>query len=111
MIKVLHWCALRISGAAESLSDFAVWLHEKGGNLELWCDSRAQRRKWVRWGKEHNLTVTWFDVPKLDPSDFKGEYVPFGPRPWPITMLDEWEPKAPLSVQNILNPLLDKEGE
>lgn len=94
MIKVLHWCALRISGAAESLSDFAVWLHEKGGNLELWCDSRAQRRKWLQWGKKHRLKVTWFDLPECDPSEFKipmpGKYVPFEPRPWPITMLDEY---------------------
>lgn len=36
MLKVLHWCAWR-------MSDFAIWLHDKGGSLELWCDERMAR--------------------------------------------------------------------
>jgi len=83
MLKLLHWCAVR-------MSMFAIWLYDKGGNLECWCDEQMYRRKWVRWGKKHNLTVTWVPVPKMDPSEFRipmpGEYVP--PKPQPITMLD-----------------------
>ena len=93
MLTLLHWFALRMSDTGRLLCSAGTVIWELGGGLELWCDERAYRRKWIRWGKEHKLTVTWFDVPKLDPTEFKmpmpGEYVPVKPRP--ITMLDEWE--------------------
>lgn len=92
MVKVLHWCALRIS-------DFAIWLHEKGGNLELWCDERTYRRKWTSFGMAYDVPVAWLEIPKFDPADFKmptpsddwDEYLKCveAVRPRPITMLDE----------------------
>jgi len=86
MIKLIHWFASRILDLAEWLSVFSVTLHELAVSLE----ERAKRRKWLRWGRKHNLTVTWFGCPAFDPSEFRipapGEYVPFKPRP--ITMLD-----------------------
>lgn len=86
MVKVLHWCAMRIS-------DFAIWLHEKGGNLELWCDERAYRRKWTSLGMDYDVPIMWVKMSDLDPADFKipmpGEHV--APTPRPITMLDDWD--------------------
>ena len=64
MVKVLHWCALRIS-------DFAIWLHEKGGNLELWCDERTYRRKWTSLGMAYDVPIMWLEVPKHDPAEFE----------------------------------------
>jgi len=40
MTKTLHWCARRISDLGEALFDL-------GGSLELWCDERAERKRWV----------------------------------------------------------------
>ena len=80
MVKVLHWCALRIS-------DCAIWLHEKGDNLELWCDERPYLRKWTIFGMAYDVPIAWLEVPKHDPAEFKipmpGEYV--APTPRPIT--------------------------
>lgn len=65
MIKLIHWFALR-------MSDTGRLLCSVGGSLELWCNERAARRKWMRWGKEHKLTVTWLPVSKdVDPSEIK----------------------------------------
>jgi hypothetical protein len=90
MVKLIHWCASRIFDLAEWLSVFSITLHELAVSLE----ERAQRRKWLRWGRKHNLTVTWVPMPKMDPSEFKipmpGEYVT--PTPRPFIMLDEYEP-------------------
>ena len=68
MVKLLHWCALRTS-------DFAIWLHDKAGGLECWCDTityerkrRARIAQWQRYVDE-----------------YAGKPI--------ITMLDEWEDK------------------
>ena len=52
MIKLLHWCALRIS----SLGEY-IW--ELGGTLECWCDEqhwekvrKAHVSEWAQWMKE-----------------------------------------------------------
>jgi len=36
MVKVVHWCALRISDVGMLLR--SDWLFERGGALELWAD-------------------------------------------------------------------------
>jgi len=61
MIKLIHWFALRMSDTGVFLTHAGERLWELGGNLELWCDERAYRRKWMRWSKKHKLTVTWLD--------------------------------------------------
>jgi hypothetical protein len=90
MLKAIHWLALR-------MSEFARWLHDRGGNLECWADEQMYRRRWRRWSKKHNLTVTWDEVPEFnpyfatgnDPEDsYSDRHIV---RPRPITMLDEWE--------------------
>ncbi len=73
MVKLLHWCALRITGLAYFTVRLGDRLWELGGNLELWCDSityerqrRARVAQWQRWVDE-----------------YAGKPI--------ITMLDEWE--------------------
>jgi hypothetical protein len=68
MVKLLHWCALRISTLGEVIFNL-------GGNLELWCDTiiyererRARIAQWQRYVDE-----------------YAGKPI--------ITMLDEWEDK------------------
>lgn len=53
MVKLLHWCALRISDLGEVIFNL-------GGNLEFWCDSityererRARVAQWQRWVDEY----------------------------------------------------------
>lgn len=86
MVKLLHWCALR-------MSDLGELLFNLGGSIECWCDSRAERKRWLAYSKKHKITVQWLDVPKLDPKDLAmpmpGAYPQVKPRP--ITMLDEGE--------------------
>lgn len=83
MIKLLHWCALRMSG-------FAIWLHDKGGNLECWCDERMYKKYEI-------YTLTSYEaqlaVPTPETLGLYGEFDPQDlsmPYPRPITMLDEW---------------------
>lgn len=73
MVKLLHWCALRISDLAYFIVRLGDHLWEIGGNLEFWCDSityererRARVAQWQRWVDE-----------------YAGKPI--------ITMLDEWE--------------------
>ena len=86
MTKLLHWIALRMSDLGEVLFDM-------GGALECWCDTRAERRRWMRWAKDHKLKVRIIECPKLEPEDFAmpmpGEYPVVRPRP--LTLLDEGE--------------------
>jgi hypothetical protein len=87
MIKLIHWCAVRTS-------DLAVRLWETAGAVELWCDERAYRKRWVKWGKQNGVAMQgWVDVPlaQLRPEDFVlpslDGYKPVTPRP--MTLLDE----------------------
>lgn len=92
MIKLLHWCSLRMSSAGILLVRFGHWLWRCGGGLECWCDSHAERKRWLAYAKKHKISIKWLDVPELRPEDFAmpapGEYPFMEPRP--ITMLDEW---------------------
>ena len=93
MTKLLHWIALRMSSVGILLGRFGEWLWECGGGLECWCDSRAYRRKWMRWAKDHKLKVRVIECPKLEAKDLSmpmpGEYPVVRPRP--LTLLDEGE--------------------
>ena len=73
MTKLIHWFALRMSDTGRLLCSAGTVIWELGGSLELWCDERAARRKWVRWAKKHNLTVTWLPVSELEVNDAKEE--------------------------------------
>lgn len=42
MVKVLHWCALRITDLAYAVVRLGDHLWEIGGNLECWCDEKGQ---------------------------------------------------------------------
>ena len=60
MVKILHWCALRISSLAIVLGRLSGSLWQLGGNLELWCDTityerqrRARVAQWQRWVDEY----------------------------------------------------------
>ena len=60
MIKLLHWCALRITDLAYFTARMGARLWEIGGNLEAWCDSityererRARVAQWQRWVDEY----------------------------------------------------------
>ena len=68
MIKLLHWCALRMSG-------FAIWLHDKGGNLECWCDERMYKKQWLEWDN-NGLTPAkaWLAVPTPETLGLYGEW-------------------------------------
>lgn len=59
MIRVLHWCALRISDLAYFVVRMGDHLWELGGNLEAWCDTRtheakrkARIKQWAQWMEE-----------------------------------------------------------
>lgn len=60
MVKLLHWCALRITDLAYFTVRMGDWLWEIGGNLEFWCDSityerqrKARVAQWQRWVDEY----------------------------------------------------------
>jgi hypothetical protein len=57
MTKTLHWCARRISDLGEALFDL-------GGSLELWCDERAERKRWAEWSKGEPMKA-WLMVPPV----------------------------------------------
>lgn len=84
MVKLLHWCALRTS-------DFAIWLHDKAGGLECWCDEKHWAKLAKRVAKQHPVKgeaiKAWLAVP-VPPLDYT-----FDPNKPIITMLDEWEDK------------------
>jgi hypothetical protein len=67
MTKTLHWCARRISDLGEALFDL-------GGSLELWCDERAERKRWVEYARDNESFPTpkaWLAaLAMLDKSSF-----------------------------------------
>lgn len=93
MLKVLHYCAQR-------MSDFAIRLHGWGGAIECWCDERTMRKRskhrilWA-WAKGHGYMLVDLPLTKdLDPEDLVMPGIDAGTvstRPKPITLLDEGE--------------------
>lgn len=85
--KLIHWCAVRTSILAERLWDAA-------GAVEMWCDERASRKRWLKWGKQHGVAMQgWVDIPLLTDGDYAipspDGYRPVTPRP--LVMLDTYE--------------------
>jgi hypothetical protein len=91
MVKLLHWCALRISSLAYLVVRLGDHLWEIGGNLELWCDEKHWAKLSKRVAKQHPIKgeaiKAWLAVP-VPPLDYT-----FDPDKPIITMLDEWEDK------------------
>lgn len=75
MIKVLHWCAWRMSDAGRFLADAGERLWELGGALECY----AERKRWQRWAKKYGYKVIDVKLAAFDPSELS---MP-APRAWP----------------------------